>query len=83
MIEAILLAVVVVELGGLLWAVWPRPVAPPVTPLPKVTSKFTAEDRRIEALIQAVDPVWQLGDNRSHVTLVPDANGQIVEAKLR
>lgn len=43
----------------------------------------TENDLRIEALIQRVDPSWHLGDDRDHVTLVPDANGTITEARLR
>jgi hypothetical protein len=55
------------------------PAMPPARP----AKPCSAEDRRVEALIQAVDPSWTLGDPRKHIELVPDAEGRIVEARLR
>lgn len=57
----------------------PAPVAAPAS----VTEpEFTAEDLRIERLIQQVDPSWRLGDTRDHINFVTDEDGRIVRAVL-
>lgn len=95
--DTIILGVIAVELAVILWigresdAPEPRSgkaaVPPPAEPVdfldrPDVLP-CTENDLRIESLIQQVDPSWKLGDDRSHVTLVPNGDGKIVEARLR
>jgi len=64
--------------SALLGARWYSHTHQPVVEVPPPHPR----DLEVEAIIRQVDPSWSLGDDRSHIDLVPGPDGHIESARL-